>query len=67
MMTAKQFQRALDALGMSQLYAGRLFKVGSRTARRWALDEARIPTAVAMLLHLLLKKKIKLEDIEAIK
>ena len=65
-MTAKQYRAALDKIGLTQLAVGELFSVGARTSRRWALDEARIPGPVAILLRLLLKKRIKLEDIEAL-
>ena len=64
-MNSKQYREALDKLKMTQLAAAQLFDIGPRTSRRWALDEARIPTPVAILLRLLLKKRIKLEDIEA--
>jgi len=60
-MDHKQYRKALDALEMSQVAAGELFEVGSRTSRRWALGEARIPKAVAMWLELLVKKQLKLE------
>jgi hypothetical protein len=65
-MNAKQYRAALDKLNLSQLGLGELFKVGPRTSRRWALDEGRIPFTAAALLQLLLKKKIKLEDIQKI-
>ena len=65
-MNSKQYRAALDKLDLSQLRAGELFRVGSRTARRWALDEARVPGPVAILLDLLLKKRIKVSDIEAL-
>ena len=60
-MTTDQYRAALDKLGFNQQAAGRLFGVGTRTARRWALGEARVPAAVAMLLQLMVKKKLKLE------
>jgi len=65
-MTDKQYRAALDQLGLTQLRAGELFRVGARTSRRWALDEARIPGPVAILLKLLVKKRIRLKDIEAL-
>jgi hypothetical protein len=65
-MTHKQYRAALSKLGLSQERAGELFRVGSRTARRWALDEARVPGPVAILLDLLVKNRIKLSDIEAL-
>jgi hypothetical protein len=67
MMEAKDYRKALEKLDMTQLAAGELFMVGARTSRRWALGEARIPAAVAMLLKLMLKKRIKLEDLEALR
>jgi hypothetical protein len=60
-MTADEYRAALDKLGINQQAAGRVFEVGSRTARRWALGEARIPAAIAMLLQLMVKKRLKLE------
>lgn len=61
MMTSQQYRDALDKLGISQVAASRLFGVGTRTSRRWALDEARVPNAVALLLQLMQKKRLKLE------
>ena len=60
-MTSDEYRAALDKLGINQQAAGRFFGVGSRTARRWALDEARVPNPVAMLLQLMLKKRLKVE------
>lgn len=60
-MTADEYRAALDKLGINQQAAGRFFGVGSRTARRWALNEARVPVVVAMLLQLMVKKKLKVE------
>lgn len=59
-MNAKQYRAALKQLGMSQLAAGDLFEVGARTSRRWALDEARVPPAVAMVLKLMVNGELKL-------
>jgi hypothetical protein len=61
-MTANQFRTALDRLKLSQLGAARLFKVGDRTARRWAEDGTTGP--VAILLHLLVAGKITVEDVQ---
>ena len=60
-MTANEYRKALDRLGINQQAAGRFFGVGSRTAGRWAQGQARIPMPVAILLRLMLKKKLKLE------
>ena len=62
-MDAQEYRSALDKLGMTQLAAGELFIVGSRTSRRWALDDGRIPAAVAMLLRLMVKGKLAEDDI----
>lgn len=60
-MEADEYRRALEKLDITQNAAGDLFEVGARTSRRWALGETRIPKAVALLLRLMLKKRIKLE------
>jgi len=57
-MNAEEYKAALEALKITQLDAGELFNVGARTSRRWALGEARIPTSVAMLLRLMLRKQV---------
>jgi len=60
-MNAKQYRKALADLEMSQVAAGRLFQVGDRTARRWALGEARVPEAVAIVLRLMVDNKVELK------
>lgn len=60
-MEADEYRRALERLDITQAAAGDLFEVGARTSRRWALGETRVPKAVALLLRLMLKKKLKLE------
>lgn len=60
-MTAKQYRDALAKLDLSQATAGEIFGVGARTSRRWALNEARIPPLVEMILKLMLAKKLKVE------
>jgi hypothetical protein len=59
-MNAKEYRDVLAELEMSQVAAAKLFKVGSRTARRWALGEARIPGGVAIVLNLLRGGKLEL-------
>lgn len=66
-MTAKQFQNAIDRLGLSQVGAARLVDADPRTGRRWALGEVRVPGCVAILLRLLLSGAITVADIEAAK
>jgi hypothetical protein len=67
MVTAKQFQAAIDRLGLSQLGAARLLGADGRTARRWSLGERSVPPAVAILLKLLIAGKVTQDDIEAAK
>jgi hypothetical protein len=65
--TAKQFQAAIDRLGLTQVGAARLFGSDPRTARRWALGERSIPEPIAILLRLLVAGKITADDIETVK
>ena len=66
-MTAKQFQNAIDRLGLSQVGAAKLFGSDPRTARRWALGERSIPEPITILLCLMLDGKISADDIEGAK
>jgi len=61
MMNAKQYRDALEKLDLTQSAAGRMFGVDSRTSRRWALGGAKIPPLVAMLLELMVDKKVEIE------
>lgn len=54
-MTANQFRATLKRLKLSQRGAARLFKVDERTARRWALDERKVPEDVAAKLNELME------------
>lgn len=58
-MTYNEYRDALAKLGLSQMDAARMLCVGSRTSRRWALGESEIPYAVALILRLMIAKKIK--------
>jgi hypothetical protein len=63
-MTANQYRAALAKLGLSQVGAARLFGVNDVTSRRWA--KSGVSGTVAILLRLLVAKKITIEDIEAV-
>lgn len=63
-MNKNQYREALDQLEITQLGAGRLLRIGSRTSRRWALGEGRIPFTAEALLKLMLKGKVKPRDLE---
>ena len=60
-MDAQQYRRALAELGLTQAAAGELFEVGERSSRRWALGGAKVPPMVALVLELMVSKKLKLE------
>lgn len=64
-MNAQEYRDALERLKLTQLDAGELFNVGPRTSRRWALGQARIPTSVAMLLRLMVRKRVEPNDVVA--
>lgn len=66
-MTAKQFQAAIDRLGLSQVGAAKLVGADPRTARRWALGERSVPEPVAILLRLMLAGKITADDVTAVR
>ena len=62
-MTAKQFNAAIERLGLSQVGAADLLGVTGRTCRRYAAGDAIIPEPTAKLLRLALAGKISLTDI----
>ena len=57
-MTANQYRAALEKLQLSQVAAARLFGVGDRTSRRWALGEDEVPRAVAIALTLMIEHNV---------
>lgn len=64
-MTSRQFQAAIDRLGLSQVGAARLVGADPRTARKWAAGDNKVPECVAILLRLLVAGKITIADVEA--
>jgi hypothetical protein len=66
-MTANQYRAAIAKLDLSQVGAARLVGADPRTGRRWALDERPVPACVAILLRLLLKGTITIQDVEKAK
>lgn len=63
-MTPRQFNIALGLIGSSQLAFAKVIKVNARTIRRWALGEAEVPTAVAMLLNLMLETQSTVKELK---
>ena len=66
-MNPRQYRAALATLDISQVKAAHLLGVDPRTSRAWALDQSKIPPAVAILLRLMVAKKITPEDVENVK
>jgi len=62
-MTPKQFQAAIDRLGLSQVGAARLVGADPRTSRRWVAGDRSIPEPVAIILRLMIAGKITSEDV----
>ena len=63
-MSPKQYRAAIEKLGLSQVKAGGFLGVGARTSRRWALGESAVPNSVAMLLRLMIERKIDPKDVK---
>lgn len=63
-MTANQYRTAIEKLGLSQRGAAAFLGVDERTSRRWALDEIPVPDSVAKLLRLMVRLKLKPEDVD---
>lgn len=57
-MNNTRFRECLDLLGLSQVAAARLFRIGDRSVRRYASDE-QIPTPIAMALEMMVHLNIK--------
>lgn len=53
-MTAEQYRKAIDRLGLSQVAAAELLGVDERTSRRWAIGERDIPAPVVRFLRYLI-------------
>jgi len=63
-MTPNQFKAAIDSLGLSQERAGLWLGVSKRTSQGWALGEYPVPESVAMLLRLMVRLKLKPDDVK---
>jgi DNA-binding transcriptional regulator YiaG len=62
-MTPHQYAEAIARLGLSQRAAGKFLGVDERTSRKWIAGDARIPESAAVLLRLMIRLKIKPEDV----
>jgi hypothetical protein len=59
-----EFARALDALGITQRQAARLFNVNVRHVRRWRHGDRHVPRGVSIVLNLLIAQKVTLAEVE---
>jgi DNA-binding transcriptional regulator YiaG len=64
-MNTKKFNAALKKIGSTQTGFASIINVNARTVRRWALGEAEVPTAVAMLLNLMLDTNSTAKDLRS--
>lgn len=63
-MTPKQYADAIERLGLSQRGAGKFLGVDERTSRKWIAGGARIPESAAKLLRLMVRLKIKPDEVD---
>jgi len=63
-MTANQYRKAIEALGMSQQAAADFLGVSLRTSQGYALDEYPVPEAIAKLLRLMVRLKLKPDEVQ---
>jgi transcriptional regulator with XRE-family HTH domain len=64
-MNPAQFRATLTATGLSQAQLARLLKVNRNTPTNWAKGNTEVPHAVAILLDLLARGGVSVEDLEA--
>jgi plasmid maintenance system antidote protein VapI len=63
-MTNQEYEAALNRLKLTQVGAARLLHVDARTSRRWIAGDRMVNPHVALVLRLLMAKKITPRDIE---
>jgi hypothetical protein len=63
-MTADEYKAAIGRLGLSQERAGVWLGIGKRTSQGYALDESPVPEPVAKLWRLVLRMRLKPEDVK---
>ena len=63
-MTPTQYKAAIKALGLSQHRAADWLGIGRRTSQGWALGEYPVDEPAAKLLRLMIRLKLKPEDVK---
>lgn len=63
-MSPEAYKRAIAKLGLSQVRAGKLLGVTARTGQAWALGERKIPRSAELLVKLLARGTITIDDLK---
>jgi len=64
LMSADKFNSCLLRVCLTQTATGELFGVEDQTVRRWAAGTTSVPDAVAILLELVARKFVTLDEVE---
>lgn len=62
-MTPDQYRAAIQKIGLSQHRAAKFLGVSPRTSQGYALGEYPVPDAISKLLKLMIRLKLKPEDV----
>jgi hypothetical protein len=57
-MTKAEYRRAIEALGLNQVQAGKFLGISDRTSRRWAAGTRPVFPTVEILLRYMLRRRI---------
>jgi hypothetical protein len=63
-MRAREYQRAIEQIGLNQITAARFFCIDPRTSRRYAGGELRVPPLIAKVLNYMVKHNLTAEDFD---
>ena len=63
-MTPQRYAQLIEKLGLSQVKAAEFLGYDPRTSRRWISGDLVIPKVVARLLELMVRTKVKPEQVE---
>lgn len=65
-MTGAEYQKMIDAFGLTQVDSATMLGVNGRTVRRWVADDVPIPASAAIVLRLMKKYKIDPDTINKV-
>jgi glyoxylate carboligase len=63
-MTPSRYAEVIAELGLSQVQAAHFLDVNPRTSRHWIKGTLSVPKPVAMLLELMVKKRVRPDAVE---